>query len=511
MPEPVPPPLNLALSYLRRARGWTQQELAAAAGIKSHQMVCDFEKGKRRPLTREMLETLVGLMGYTQADLTLALLFLGGLSPAGREVRLSPVDPTPAELHRAGRIAGRAGLQATSAMHAHLLRLARARRLERARQQAACLWEAIRGASPAKQREVVERSPRFHAWAFAVHLCAESVHAAADSVERALHLARLALRVAELAPGPDGWRLALQGYAWAFVANAQRVGSDLREAEASFATAWRLWRAGQPVPAGLLGEWRLLDLEASLRRGQRQFSVALELLDRALALAPAEFKGRILLNRAFTLEQAGETSAALVTLQEAAPLVDAAGDLRLRFGVRFNATVILCHLGQHSKAEASLPALEELTAKLGNQLDLVRLLWLSGRVAAGLGHRRQHALAAFEQAAREFAELGDAYNTALVSLDLAILYLDAGRDIEVAALAEQMLWIFDAQGVHREALAALRLFCEAVRGRSVTAELATRVRDYLERARGDPGLRFDAGVADVTSHSGRRIEGGKRR
>lgn len=232
MPEPVPPPLNLALSYLRKARGWSQKELAVAAGVKS-QAVCDFEVGKRRPLTREMLETLIGLMGYSQADLTLALLFLGGLSPAGREVRLSPVDPTPAELHRAGRIASRAGLQATSGMHAHLLQLARARRLERARQLAACLWEAIRGASPAKQQEVVERSPRFHAWAFAVHLCAESARAAADSVERALHLARLALRVAELAPGPDGWRLALQGYAWAFVANAQRVGSDVREAEAT--------------------------------------------------------------------------------------------------------------------------------------------------------------------------------------------------------------------------------------------------------------------------------------
>ena len=275
-------------------------------------------------------------------------------------------------------------------------------------------------------------------------------------------------------------------------------------------TAWRLWRAGQPVPAGLLGEWRLLDLEASLRRDLRQFSVALDLLDRALAHAPTEVKGRILLNKFATLEQAGDTLAALATLQQVTPLVDASGDARLRFGVCFNSIVILCHLGRYTDAEAGLPELSELAAGLGNQLDEVRLRWLSGRVAAGAG-RREQAVAAFSQAARDFEDLGGAYDTALVSLDLAILYLEEARDAEVAALAEQMVWIFDARGVHREALAALRLFCEAVRGRSVTAELASRVRDYLERARADPGLPFDAGVADVASQSRRRVQGGRRR
>jgi hypothetical protein len=79
------------------------------------------------------------------------------------------------------------------------------------------------------------------------------VRAAPDHAGTALELARLALRVAELVPEDGPWRLALQGFVWAFVANAQRVGSDLLAAAESFATAWRLWRAAGPAAAGPLG------------------------------------------------------------------------------------------------------------------------------------------------------------------------------------------------------------------------------------------------------------------
>jgi len=47
-------------------------------------------------------------------------------------------------------------------------------------------------------------------------------------------------------------------------------------------------------------------------------------------------------------------------------------------------------------------------------------------------------------------------------------------------------------GVHREALAALRLFEEAADRETATAELARRILDFLFRARYDEGLRFTA-------------------
>jgi hypothetical protein len=51
----------------------------------------------------------------------------------------------------------------------------------------------------------------------------------------------------------------------------------------------REWDAGATGdPDRILPEWRLPDLEASLRRDLRQFDRALGLLDRALVLEPPE-------------------------------------------------------------------------------------------------------------------------------------------------------------------------------------------------------------------------------
>ena len=41
--------------------------------------------------------------------------------------------------------------------------------------------------------------------------------------------------------------------------------------------------------------------------------------------------------------------------------------------------------------------------------------------------------------------------------------------------------IFAAQGIHREALSALRLFCEAARRERATLELANKAKVELER------------------------------
>jgi hypothetical protein len=71
-----------------------------------------------------------------------------------------------------------------------------------------------------------------------------------------------------------------------------------------------------------------------------------------------------------------------------------------------------------------------------------------------------------------------------------VLYLKQGRPGEVKTLARQMTPIFQAQGVHREALAALRLFCRAAGDETVTVEMARHLVEYLHRARYDPKLRF---------------------
>ena len=484
----APPLPSLVLTTLRKARGWTGQQLAEASGL-SVQMISRYEAG-RRPPAREKLEALAAAMGYGPAAIDLLLLALKGASEAGGAPS-SPVDPTPDELREIRQLAGQAGLALSDAIAQRLVTATRERRARKARREAARLWTRLRKETPANRRLLVENASEFQTWAFVERLCHESEDAASDRADRALELAGLALRVAELAPGSEAWCSRLQGYALAYVANARRVANDLLGAEEAFARAWKLWEAGAQTALGLLAEWRLLDLEASLHRGKRQFRDALDRLDLARASAPPDAAGRILLKKAFTLEQAGEADRAIKALREAAPLVDGEREPRLPCVVKFNLAANLCHLGRYAEAEALLPEVRELAVELRNELDMVRVLWLEGRVAAGRG-RRAEAAAAFEQVRRQLTNREMAYDSALVTLELAELYLKDGRARTVCALAQEMMWIFRSQGIHREALGALQIFFEAVRNEMATAEMAQRVARYLQRAQHDPDLRFEA-------------------
>ncbi len=452
-------------------------------------MISLYERGART-LSRERLETLAGAMDFDGAVIDFFLLLVGESAEVADEAPLSPVDPTPDERRLIGRLAARAGLTAMDLTRAHLLELARTRRTRQDRREAAALWTRLKRMTPAQRRLVVEDAREFQIWSLAERLCHESEEAASDRADRALELARMAHRVAELSLGGKTWRSRLEGYTLGFLANAQRVSNDMPAAEKTFARAWKLWKAGAGSDQGLLAEWRLLDREASLCRAQRRFGEALNRLDRALAAAPRRSAGRILMNKAVTLEQMGEAERAIEALREAAPLVDGRRESRLLFGLRFNLVVNLCHLGRYMEAEALLPEVQGLALALRKELDLVRVVWLKGKIAAGLG-RGQEARISFEQVRREFTAREMAYDCALVTLELAALLLDQGHARDVRSLAEEMLWIFQTQGVHREALAALQVFCDAARREAASVELARRVALFLHRAQHDPQLRFE--------------------
>ena len=114
----------------------------------------------------------------------------------------------------------------------------------------------------------------------------------------------------------------------------------------------------------------------------------------------------------------------------------------------------------------------------------LRLLWLHGDIAAGKGDLTA-AERAYRQTREGFITHRMGYDTAMVSLDLAILYLGKGRTADVQRLAEEMLPIFQAQDVNREALAALHLFQEAARRQELTVEKVREVAAWLRRAGAD--------------------------
>jgi len=488
MPK-IPPLYALIAMILRESQGKSQKEVAAALG-RSRALVSALESGDDR-LNRDRLEELTALLGYAPEaiDLLAALLAL---------LPLTQLDPAATEEERfialaAVRVATTT-VEATLASFPSALRRLRARR---APEEAKALWEIFKTFSAEEQAFLLKEAAEYQTTAFCVRLCLESEAAAANLPDQALGLARLALEIARLVPGGEGWRTRLAGFCMAYIGNALRVANDHDGAEAAFVRAWELWKAGTPEEVELeelrlVHEWRLYDLEASLRRDKRQFPEALALLAEAFShCGGSEAAARILLKRAFTLEQQGEYAAAVSALEQAAPLVDAEKEPRLRFGLRFNLGVNFCHLHLYAQAAALLPEVRALEVGLHNELDLQRTLWLTGRIAAGEG-RWEEAVIALEQVRGAFVALGLSYDAALVSLELAILRLERGETREVRILVQAMTPVFRSKKIHREAQAALQLFREATEREAATLEMARRLVRYLYQARHDPRLRFEA-------------------
>lgn len=482
-----PPVMNQSLTALRLTMGWSQQDLAQAVGIPSN-LLSDYERG-RKALSRQRLDQIAGVMGVSPALVDTALAFV-------QTIRASCQTPGPADDPEDWRIealaaeAGRLSSDYTRAM-LHLQR--NGVRALKDRQQAGELWERLKPKKARERRLLVEEVHEFRSWALCERVCEESERAAADNADRAVELAELALYIAERSPGDECWRSRLQGYAWAHWGNALRVRNDLPGADAAFARSQGLWLLGaSSTSSGLLDEALVLDLEASLRRDQRRLTEALELLDRALAMPASRSKltKTLLINKANALLTVGDFAGAVTVLRQAASLVEAEGEPRSLFALRFNLAVSLHFLGQYEEAKALLPDLHHLAARIGNSLDFTRLQWLQGRIASGLGEREQ-ALVALSRVREEFASSGLIYDMALVCLELAVLYLEEGRTAEVKILARQLAPIFKAQGVHRESLAALRLFREAADQQVITLDLAQRLVLYLQKAQYNPELRFE--------------------
>jgi tetratricopeptide (TPR) repeat protein len=350
------------------------------------------------------------------------------------------------------------------------------------RRRADTLWQRFTRKDRGAAYRLVRESSAYRIWSFAERLSHESEAAAADSPAEALELARLAVEIARGVRGTASWRARVAAFALPHFGNAHRVCNDLDQARAAFVEARKLQEAFSASDPKLLDESRLPDLEASLCREERRFSEALALLAEALALAPPQAKGRVLLKRAATLEQMGAYQSALETLQEAEPHVLGTGTERDLLVLRFDTAVCLVHLEQTGRAEELLPEIQELAERLGKALDRLRTHWLAARIAAGLG-RAKEAVAVLDRVCTEF--LGSKpplpYDAALVGLDLALYWLKQGDTAAVRKLAPLLERVFTAQGIRREALGALRLFCQAARRDAATLELAEKAKTELER------------------------------
>lgn len=356
--------------------------------------------------------------------------------------------------------------------------------------QAPDLWARLAGRPYAEQLQQVERED-LQTWALCQLLLQKSREATFSDPARGVELANLALRIVRhLGKAYDpNWVTDLRARCFAHLGNARRVLGELRSAEDAFIKAEDCLARSTSGNIEIRAE--ILDLESSLRRAQRRFEEALDLIDRALSLyreAGQEHGiAKSLLQRAKILEESGDLAGAIDLLRRTIDEIDSVREPQLIAYSRFNLLSGLAWAERFEEAEALLPDVRAVSEKAAQPLDLVRLRWIEGLIDLGRG-RRGPAEAAFREAQKEFLERQMGYDAALVSLDLARLYAQEGCTEDLKRLAAEMMPVFQSRDVHREAILALLMFQRACEEERLTVDLVRELSAYLRRERRGNGI-----------------------
>lgn len=388
-----------------------------------------------------------------------------------------PIDPYAEALHRS---------QPEVAAHS--------RALARERAQAPALFVELTAYNVTQRSLFVRNDPRFRTWGLFELLIERSLELAVRDSAYAEELGLLALRLSDqLDPLVYDARLIedYRGRAWAHIANARRVRSDLLGAEEGFEQADAHLRKGsqEAVERAIF-----LDLKASLRRAQRRFDEAVKLLRRAVSIfiqhGHRHRAGRSLVNLSTVHHFSGHIEQAIPLLHQALELIDPEQEPRLLLCARHNLIDDLAEMGRFLEAQGLYRETRPLYRDFPDAWAQNRRKWVRGKLARGLGQPRL-AESLFLAARDGFVEEGVPYDTALVSLEIATLYAEQGRTRDLKRLAREMLPIFSSLQIHREALAALTFLKQAIEAEQASLGVVTGVASYLRRARHDPGLRFE--------------------
>jgi tetratricopeptide (TPR) repeat protein len=277
--------------------------------------------------------------------------------------------------------------------------------------------------------------------------------------ERLLHLTEVALRAAEACTGETSGgelRLAdLRARAWGYYANSLRVCGQLKEAEEAFAQGTQECGKGTGDP---LLRARLCEHKASLRIHQRRFEEAIELADAAgqiyREIGDSHSLATALIQKAHANVLAGQPEIAVDLINQAIPLIDCESDPHLLLAACHNLVRCYIDLARPEQALSIYAETQDLYQELSVPLIQLRAKWQEGQLLRDVGHLQQ-AEAKLLEAHKGFLDRGLTYEAAVLSLDLAALYLKMGSIQEVRQTATAAVPIFRSLGVDRDALASL--------------------------------------------------------
>ncbi|HEX4497150.1 MAG TPA: hypothetical protein VIE43_15865 [Thermoanaerobaculia bacterium] len=340
---------------------------------------------------------------------------------------------------------------------------------------------------------LVRNCPRFHSWGFCEHLLYRGQTQSYEDAALGEKLSLLAVEVLDhletslygAEPLED-----LRARAWSYVANARRIQEDLQGAEEAFTFAFSFLRLGTGEP---LERALLLDLNASLLTEQRQFPKALGLMRLSLAiflkLGEMHRAGKTLVKMATVHSLTGEPEQAIPVLYRALELIDPDREPRLILIARHNLIDDLIEVEQLMEAQKLLAQSRPLYKRFPQPWFQNHRLWVEGKLLRGLGQADQ--AEALLLAARDgFLRAKAAFDTALVSFDIASLYAEQGRMEELGRVAEAMVPIFSSRQIHQEAMAALDYWRQALEAKQVCSALIAGVASFLKQARHNLDLQF---------------------
>ena len=287
-------------------------------------------------------------------------------------------------------------------------------------------------------------------------------------------------RLAVLTASGLSCRTDLLSRAWAVYGNACRIAGDLAEAqEALDRAAELLGPDGHPEDRA-----RLYELQASLESARGNDSLALAAVDAAYALhqerGDQHMAGRALITKGLYTGWAGRSREAFRITQRGLGMVDEAREPELVLAAIHNQIWFLVESGRLREARSLLGAhRDELATDEAQRLDL---LWLEGRIRAGLRDERR-ALLDLEAAEQGFAAAGRRYQAANVKLDQAAIHIrlgDSAQALSLVSAAEEAFLQLEAPPSTRMALAFLR---QRLAQRRTPAPFVLRLADIIRRGR----------------------------
>ncbi len=346
------------------------------------------------------------------------------------------------------------------------------------------IWRSLEGQEPDRQEEILCETTVTSTAVFNL-VIEKSRESGRIEPERGVRVAELALASLDALmrrSGDEKQFATLQAQGWTRLADARNLAADMPGAEQGFEEAERFLEAGGRQPAV---EAETLACKASLRRDQRRFPEASELLERARASCPdseTDLTARILLIQASVHSAEGNPASAIPFLEQALPLVNRSRDVNLRLALYHNLVATYAEAGSYQKAVKLLPIANDLSLEYGTGYDKIRVNWLEGIIARGLGEleKAEEALVGARDA---FSRMGDGFNTALVCLDLADLFSRQNRNADLVALCSSMAPLSGMLQNHREAIAALQIFQRAAEEQSVTSMVVEKARTALLQSR----------------------------